>query len=110
MSDEYPNLFEKKCSENKRCQTLKETIDQIRVAQELYQDSLLPKEQERYEQLCEARRMVFDVLSDERSNIATRLAAKYTRNPDYKYHDEDGPGVLDEFEEWQPERDKWWDE
>jgi hypothetical protein len=103
MSDEYPNLFEKQCDESDRCNDAKEAIDAIRTLREHYTDSFLPVEQNRDERLAEAQELVFSVLSDERQSIATRLAAKYTRNPEYKHHDVDDPGVIDDFEEWQPD-------
>jgi len=105
MSDEYPNLFEKQCDESDCLQDAKETIRAIRNLRAHYSDSLLPVDQDKLEKLDKAQDLVQDVINRERSNIATTLAVKYTRNPEYRHHDPSDPGVLDDFEEWTPDRD-----
>lgn len=108
MTDEYPNLFEKQCSESQRCQDLKQALEAIRTARKHYDSATLPVAQDTDERLEEAQELVYSVLHDERANIATRLAAKYTRNPEYEHHDSDTPGVIEDFEEWQPDNGGFW--
>lgn len=99
----HPNLFEKRCDESERLQDAKEALRAIRAARENY-SNLLPVDQQKDEKLDEAQQLVQEVINRERGHIGVRLAAKYTRNPEYKHHELGEPGVLEEFEEWYPER------
>lgn len=104
MRDNHPNLFEKQCDESAEVQAGKDAIRAIREVREHY-DGPLPVHQNQDEKLAEAQRLVQEVVSSERGRIGIRLASKYTRNPDYRHHDPDDPGVIEVFEEWKPERD-----
>jgi len=99
---EYPNLFEKKCDESKRLNELKGALEGIRTARDNYTRSYLPVAKQKDEKLEEAQSLVQEVINRERGHIATRLASKYTRNRDYKEHSIEEPGVIESFEEWQP--------